>query len=111
MRGTGLRAFVLVLVAWTIGTVGNGTLEAKTKFREVTGEIVSTDAAANSLVVKTKKGEMTVTVDSKTQIVVGKEEIHLSDLRAGQKVKIYYTHAGGRDLAERIMVKALTQKR
>jgi hypothetical protein len=36
---------------------------------------------------------------------MGREERLFSDLKVGEKVKVHYTTAEGKDLAERIMVK------
>jgi Cu/Ag efflux protein CusF len=102
------RLIALLLAFSVIEFVGN-TLAA-TKVEEVTGEIVSVDLTANMLTIKTKKEEMNIHVTEKTQITMGKEQKQLSDLKPGEKVKAHYTISNGKDLAERVMVKAIKRK-
>lgn len=111
MEHTLIRNFVAVLVAWSIGIAASGPAAAKVTAKEITGEILTVNTAARSVVVKTKRGETTFMADSKTQIVTGKDEIRLPDLRPGDKVKIHYVHTGGTNRAERIMVKLTERKR
>jgi len=110
MERTVVLAIALVFALSVMGLTGNCIATTKAKSKEITGKIVSVDTVKNLLTMKTKKGEMTFNVNEKTQIMMGKEQRHLSDLKAGEKVKVYYTHVEGKDLAERIIVKAVTKK-
>jgi predicted ATP-grasp superfamily ATP-dependent carboligase len=99
----------ILLLAFPIIELAGDSLAA-TKVVEITGEIVSVNISTNMLTVKTKRGEMDFKVNEKTQITMGKEQKQLSDLKPGEKVKVYYTVVEGEELAEMIMVKVPTKK-
>ena len=65
------------------------------------GKIVSVNAVANTVVIKTKQGEMTLNVDPNAKIKVGKET-KLADLKAGSTVKVSYKMEGAEKVATRI---------
>lgn len=67
----------------------------------VSGKIVSVDAVANTIVIKNKKGEMTLNVSPDAKIHVGKET-KLADLKAGSVVKVSYKMEGEQKTATRI---------
>lgn len=103
-------AVTLIFALSVIGLTENAIATAKAKTKGITGEIVSIDATKNLLNVKTKKGEMTFAIDEKTKIKMGKEEKNISDLKVGEKIRVYYSHIDGKDLAETIIVKASSKK-
>jgi hypothetical protein len=70
-----------------------------------TGKIVSVDAIANSLIVKTASAEDTFYVDSTTVVKSGKTKITLGELTSGAPVTVYYKKAEGRKLATSITEK------
>ena len=67
----------------------------------LSGKIVSVDAVANTVVIKTKQGEMTLNVGPDAKIKVGKET-KLADLKAGSLVKVSYKTEGEQKVASRI---------
>lgn len=67
----------------------------------LSGKIVSVDAVANTVVVKTKKGEMTLNVDPAAKIRVGKET-KLADLKSGSRITVSYKMEGENKVATRI---------
>ena len=71
---------------------------------QVTGDVVSVDAAANTVVVKGKKGDVTVMVNDKTKIMSGKEKKTLADVKAGEKALVLYTEADGKNTAAHIEI-------
>ena len=103
-------ALALFFTLSIIECKGNAMALAKVKSKEITGEIVSVDASKNLLTVKTKKGEMAFSLDEKTKIKMGKETRSISDLKVGDKIKVYYIHVDGKDLAETIMVRNVETK-
>jgi len=110
MERTSTKVAVLFLPFLVIDLAGYPFAAAETLVEEVVGEIVSLDVTANMLTIKTKQGEMSFYVNEKTQITMGKEEKHFPDLKVGDKVKVHYTIAEGKELAERIMVRPLRKK-
>jgi hypothetical protein len=79
---------------------------AAAKAMNISGVVVSTDAIANTIVVKDKKGEATVSVAPTSKITMGKKEIKLADIAKDQKVKVSYTEENGAKTATSIKVSA-----
>lgn len=99
------KVATLFLAFLVIDLAGYVLAAAETQVEEIIGVIVSLDTTANMLTIKTKQGEMSIHINEKTQITMGREEKLFSDLKVGEKVKVHYTTAEGKELAERIMVK------
>lgn len=99
------KAIALLFFLSTIELAGD-TLAAP-KAVEIIGKIVSVGLTTNMLTIKTKKGEISINVNGKTKITMGKKQRQLSDLKPGEKVKVHYTILKGEELAERIMVKPI----
>jgi Cu/Ag efflux protein CusF len=70
--------------------------------KHVKGEITAVDAKAMTITVKGKKGDVTLTVDAKTEIKMGKDKKTVADLKVGDKVKIIYHEADGKNTAKSI---------
>lgn len=75
---------------------------AKAVEKHVKGDITAVDANAMTVTVKGKKGDVTVTVDAKTEFKLGKDKKTVSDLKVGEKVKILYHEADGKNIAKSI---------
>lgn len=110
MRQELLIIFTFFFVLSIFGIKGNAIGRIKSITKEVTGEILSIDLEKNLLTMKTKNGEMTFRLNEKTKIKIRKEEKNISDLKEGDKIKVYYTNVDGKDLAEIIMIKNVTKK-
>lgn len=76
------------------------------KSASISGTVVSTDAIANTIVVKTKKGEETVSIAPTSKIMLGKKEIKIADVAKDQKVKVTYTEENGAKTATNVKVSA-----
>lgn len=72
--------------------------------KKVTGIIGTIDMKAGTLIVKEKKAELTVSVDSKTQIIAGQSKKTLADLKSGEKVRVNYEIVDGKNIAKKINV-------
>jgi hypothetical protein len=110
MRGiarewTFTKVAVLFLTFCIIDLAGNALAAEETEVEEIVGVIVSLDTTENVVTITTRQGEMSVYVNEKTPITMGREEKLFSDLKVGDKVKVHYTSGEGKELAERIMVK------
>jgi Cu/Ag efflux protein CusF len=75
---------------------------AKAVEKRVKGDITAVDAKAMTITVKGKKGDVTVTVDAKTEFKLGKDKKTVADLKVGDKVKIFYHEADGKNTAKSI---------
>lgn len=74
----------------------------KEAVKMVSGTISSVDAIANTVIIKTKKAEDTLTVNDKTVIKVGGKVVALADLKADTKVKASFKMEDGKKVAEKI---------
>jgi len=74
--------------------------KAAAKVMSVSGEVVAVDAAAKTITVKGKKGDVVISVDDKT----------LADVKAGDKVKATYTSADGKNTAKKVAVTPAKKK-
>jgi Cu/Ag efflux protein CusF len=72
--------------------------------KRAAGTIGAIDMKAGTLMVKEKKGELTVSVDNATKIFAGKSHKTLADLKSGEKVFIHYEIVDGKNIAKRINV-------
>jgi hypothetical protein len=104
------KVAALLLAFLVIDLAGYALAAAETEVEEIVGKIISLETAANMVTIKTKQGEMSFYVNEKTQITMGREEKLFSDLKVGDKIKVHYTTAEGKELAERIMVKPRKEK-
>jgi Cu/Ag efflux protein CusF len=99
-------AVVLVFAFSIAGLVGTAPAATKktSKSIRVTGEIVSVDPSANTVILKAKQGEMTLTVDDKTRIMAGRQHKTLADLKAGTTLKVKYQVVNGKNMASKIVI-------
>jgi pyruvate dehydrogenase E2 component (dihydrolipoamide acetyltransferase) len=77
----------------------------KEAVKTVAGTIVSVDAIANTVIIKTKKAEDTLTVNDKTVIKAGGKVVALADLKAETKVGASYKMEEGKMVAVKISEK------
>ena len=84
----------------------------------IKGNVISVDAAANTVVVGFEKGKKevqeTIAIDAKTKIKKGKEEVAISELQVGEKVTAKCTVVDGKKVAKSITIavkKAAAEKK
>jgi hypothetical protein len=65
------------------------------KSKSFSGVVVSSDAIANTLVVKGAKGEESFTVDPAAKIVQGKKDVKIADVAKDEKVTVKYSEENG----------------
>jgi ribosomal protein S1 len=85
--------------------------KAPAKIKQVTGEVAAVDAKANTITVKAKKGDTTVTVNDKTKIMMGKEKKAIADVKVGDKVMVKFSEADGKMVAKSVAIKAAEMKK
>jgi hypothetical protein len=84
---------------------------AKTaKVAPINGTVVSVDAIANTIIVKVKKAEDTLSVEAGAKIMNGKKEITLGDLKADAKVTVTCKMVDGKKVATKIVEKPAVAK-
>ena len=77
-----------IMFVFALTTVTFAAEKKAGKGMQVMGEVSNVDAKANTITVKSKKKEVTVSVDDKTAIMAGKEKKSLADVKVGDKVKV-----------------------
>jgi hypothetical protein len=70
----------------------------------VTGEVVAVDAAAKTLTVKGKKGDVALSVEEKAAA-------KLADIKMGDKVTVKYKEADGKNVATSVVAKKAAAKK
>jgi hypothetical protein len=76
----------------------------KVAHRQITGEVTAVDAKANTITVKSKKTEATVTVGEKTKFMPKGKTI--ADVTVGERVHVKYTEAEGNSTAKLVKIEA-----
>lgn len=80
----------------------------KAKSVQATGEVTAVDAKANTMTLKAKKGDVTVATDDKTKVMPkGKTA---ADVKVGDKVKVVYTEADGKNTAKSVTIMPAPKK-
>jgi hypothetical protein len=76
----------------------------KAAAHSITGTLEKYDASANSIVVKTAKGDETLSLGSATSIRMGANRMTPSDLsgHTGQRVKVRYSEENGKQTAQTV---------
>ena len=78
----------------------------KEAVKTIMGKVVSVDAVANTIIVKVKKAEDTLSVEAGAKITSGKKEIALADIKADASVTVKFKVADGKKVAVAISEKA-----
>jgi len=78
--------------------------KASAKVKQVTGEVVAVDAAAKTLTIKGKKGEVALSVDEKAAA-------KLADVKVGDKATVKYKEMDGKNVASSITAKKAAAKK
>jgi hypothetical protein len=108
------RILIAVLACTSLLLAQEATAPAKVAKKAapstVIGTVVSVDAIANTIIVKTKKAEDTLSVEAGAKIMSGKKEITLGDLKAEAKVTVSCKVVDGKKVATKIVEKAAVAK-
>lgn len=81
------------------------------KTMTLTGTVVSSDAIANTLVVKGAKGEETFSIAPAAKITMGKKEVKIADVAKDEKVTVKYTEENGAKTASAVKLSAAAAKK
>jgi len=100
------KVFVIIVsLIFVLSFVGLSFAKEKkhsTKAMHVTGEVTAVDAAANTLTITGKKGEVVLTITDKTKFAEGKS---LVDVKIGDKLTAKYSEKDGNMMAWKVMTK------
>lgn len=108
------RFIALIAVAIFALTVGIAFAEeaqqapapkkAAEKYLTIKGEVTAVDPAANSLIIKSKRQEVQLTVTDKTKVMIGKEKKTLADVKVGDSATARYKKEKDKNVATSINV-------
>ncbi len=76
--------------------------KAPIRINQVSGEVTAVDAAAKTVTIKSKNGEVTIATDDKTMVRVGREKKTLADIKVGDRAISRYTEVDGKNMARSI---------
>src|SRR5512143_281135 len=96
---------IIVSVLIVLSVVGLSFAKDKkhsAKGMYVSGEVTAVDAAANTLTIKGKKGEVVLTTNDKTKFAEGKT---LADVKIGDKLSAKYSEKDGMMMAWEVITK------
>jgi hypothetical protein len=82
----------------------------KAKEKQITGEIVMLNVEAGTLTVKSKRQEVALETDEKTNVRIGREKKEFADLKTGTRVKVTYVDVDGKKRAKSISIKSSTEE-
>jgi type 1 fimbria pilin len=96
---------IIVSLVFVLSVAGLSFAKEKkhaTKAMHVTGEVTAVDAAANTLTIKGKEGEVVLTTTDKTKFAEGKT---LADVKVGDTLTAKYSEKDGKMMAWKVMTK------
>ena len=96
---------IIVSLVFVLSVAGLSFAKEKrhaTKAMHVTGEVTAVDAAANTLTIEGKKGEVMLTITDKTKFAKGKT---LADVKVGDKLTVKYSEKDGNMMAWKVITK------
>ena len=72
--------------------------------KKAMGAVISVDAVANTLTIKSHKDTATYAISATAKITSGKKEVKLADITAGEHVSVTYTKDGATMTASSVKV-------
>ncbi|HYY13907.1 MAG TPA: hypothetical protein VE758_05680 [Chthoniobacterales bacterium] len=87
----------------TSPTTGTGTSTTETTNTYTSGT-VTTYTPGKTIVVRSSEGPVTFALGTAANIVDATGKVVTAPLRAGQKVRVYYTGTGGNRVVERVII-------
>ena len=87
----------------TSPTTGTGTSTTETTNTYTSGR-VTTYTPGKTIVVRSSEGPVTFALGTAANIVDATGKVVTAPLRAGQKVRVYYTGTGGNRVVERVII-------
>jgi Cu/Ag efflux protein CusF len=103
--------FMSLILFIILGTVVFASEKiASSKARQITGNVTAIDTKTNTVTVKKKNREVTLSVEEKTKIILCTPKTTISDIKIGDKVTAKYTEADAKNTAKSITIRETLQK-
>ena len=104
-KATALVTVFMCLFAFTTMSLADDVKKVeKLKMRQITGDIVTLNVEAGTLTVKSKRQEIAMEVDEKTNVKIGRERKEFAHLKKGDRVKAKYIQVDGINRAKSISI-------
>lgn len=108
-KATALIAAFICLFAFTSMSFADDVKKGdKPRVRQITGEVVTLNVEAGTLMVKSKRQEVELETDEKTNVRIGREKKAFADLKTGDRVKVKYIQVDGKNRAKSISIMSST---
>jgi len=108
-KATALIAAFICLFAFASMSFADNMKEVeKPRVQQITGEVVTLDVEAGTLIVKSKRQEVALETDEKTNVRIGREKKAFADLKTGYRVKAKYIRVDGKNRAKSISIMSST---
>lgn len=98
-----LLSLLLVIAFGAMSFASEKTTSSKT--RQITGNVTAIDTKTNTVTVKKKNREVTLSVGEKTKIILCTPKTTITDIKIGDKVTAKYTEADTKNTAKSITIR------
>jgi ribosomal protein S1 len=105
-----VTAFICLFAFATMSFADDVKEVEKPRVRQITGNIVTLNVEAGTLTVKSKRQEVALETDEKTNVRLGKEKKGFAYLKTGNRVKAKYIQVDGKNRAKSISIMSSTDE-
>ena len=105
-----VTAFICLFAFATMSFADDVKAVEKPKVRQITGDIVTLNVEAGTLTVKSKRQEVALETDEKTNVRLGKEKKKFAHLKTGTRVKAKYIQVDGKNRAKSVSIMSSTKE-
>ena len=110
-KATALVTTFIFLFAFASMSFADDVKEVeKPKVHQITGDIVTLNVESGTLTVKSKRQEVALETDGKTNVRLGKEKKEFAHLKTGNRVKAKYIQVDGKNRAKSISIMSSTDE-
>jgi len=110
-KATALVTVFICLFAYaTMSFAADMKKVEKPKVQQITGTIVTLNVEAGTVTVKSKRQEIALETDEKTNVRLGKEKKEFAHLKKGDRVKAKYIQIDGKNRAKSISIMSSTDE-
>jgi Cu/Ag efflux protein CusF len=99
-----VTVFICLFAFATMSFADDVKAAEKPKVRQITGDIVTLNVEAGTLTVKSKRQEVALETDEKTNVRLGKEKKKFAHLKTGTRVKAKYIQVDGKNRAKSVSI-------
>lgn len=105
-----IAAFVCLFAFASMSCADDVKTVEKPKVRQITGQVVTLNVEEGTLTVKSKRQEVALETDEKTNVRLGKEKKKFAHLKTGTRVKAKYIQVDGKNRAKSVSIMSSTEE-